>query len=147
VAVIVARPLVMDGLVIQVHCDVLTLQGTWSGQIMVNTGDASTIDRGGTRWPVRPVTGFTPHWIFLPCPGVIYSSRGTNLPGGCEWWRRITNVELTAPEIFMVTIPWQSSSVILTTRFGELLSQFFMQQLGYLFASILLSKEPARSSL
>jgi hypothetical protein len=33
------------------HSDVLTLQDAWSGRIMVNSGDASTIDRGGTRWP------------------------------------------------------------------------------------------------
>ena len=42
--------LVMDGLVIPIHSDVLTLQDAWSGQIMVNSGDVSTIDRGETRW-------------------------------------------------------------------------------------------------
>jgi hypothetical protein len=41
----------MDELVIPIHSDVLTLQDAWSGRIMVKSGDASTIDRGGTRWP------------------------------------------------------------------------------------------------
>jgi hypothetical protein len=90
----------------------------------VNSGDASAIDRGGTRWPVRPATGFTPHWIFSPRPDIIYSSRGTNLLGEHELWRQITCVELTAPEIFMVTVPWRSSSDILTARFGELVLPF-----------------------
>jgi hypothetical protein len=93
---------------------------------MVNSGDASAIDRGGTRRPVRPATGFTPHWIFSPRPDVIYSSRGTNLPGGRELWRWITGVERTTPEIFIVTVPWRSSSYVLTARFGELRSPFFM---------------------
>jgi hypothetical protein len=71
----------------------------------VNSGDASAIDRGGTRRPVRPATEFTPHWIFSPRPDGIYSYHGTNLPGGHELWWQITGVELTAPEIFMVTVP------------------------------------------
>jgi hypothetical protein len=41
----------MARLVISIHSDVLSLQDAWSGRIMVNSGDASMIDRGGTRWP------------------------------------------------------------------------------------------------
>jgi hypothetical protein len=81
----------------------------------VNSGDASTINHGGTRRPVWPTTGFTPHLIFSPCPDVIYSSPGTNLPGGRELWRWITGVERTAPDIFMITEPWRSCSFVLTT--------------------------------
>jgi hypothetical protein len=96
-----------------VYCNVVRLWGMYPGRITVNSGDASAIDRSGTRRPVRPATRFTPHWIFSPRPNVIYSSRGTNLPGG-----------RTAPEIFMVTVPWRYSSDVLTSRFGELRSPF-----------------------
>jgi hypothetical protein len=65
-----------------------------------SSGDANMTDRGGTERPVRPATRFTPHQIFSRHPDVIYSSQGTNLLGGCELWRQITDVELTAPEIF-----------------------------------------------
>jgi hypothetical protein len=49
-----------------------------------------------------------------------------NLPGGHELWRQITGVELTAPEIFMVTVARRSSLDTLTVRFGELHSLLFM---------------------
>jgi hypothetical protein len=47
----VANSSAMVGLVIPIHSDVLTLQAAWFGRITVNSGDASTIDHGGTRWP------------------------------------------------------------------------------------------------
>jgi hypothetical protein len=39
------------------HCDVVRLWGTQPGRITVNSGDAITINRGGTRRPVRIVAG------------------------------------------------------------------------------------------
>jgi hypothetical protein len=113
----------------------------------MSSGDASAIDNGGTRRLVRPATQFTLQWIFSPRLDVIYSSHRTNLPGGRKLWRRITGVELTTPDIFMVTVPWRSTSDTLTARFGELCSLFFMEQLGHLFATILSSKEPTTSLL
>jgi hypothetical protein len=61
-----------------------------------------------------------------PNTDVIYSSRDTNLLGGHELWWQITGIELMTPEIFMVTVPWWSSSDTLSARFGELHSLFFM---------------------
>jgi hypothetical protein len=72
----------------------------------VSSGDANTTNRGGTRWPDRPVTGFTLPRIFSPHPGVIYLSRGTNLLGEHELRWKITGVRFTALEIFLATIPW-----------------------------------------
>ena len=92
---------------------------------MMSSGDASATDRGGTRRLVRPATGFTPHRIFSPRPDVIYSSRGTNLPGGHELWRQITVVELTTPEIFsghctMVIFIRSSDNTIWRSSFSNL---------------------------
>ena len=61
---------------------------------MMSSGDASATDRGGTRRLVQPATRFTPPRIFSPCLNVIYLSRGTNLPGGCELRRQITGGEV-----------------------------------------------------
>jgi hypothetical protein len=66
-----------------------------------------------------------PYRMFLPGPDVIYSSRDMNLPGGRELWRRITDVELTAPEIFsghytMVILIRSSDSTIWRASFSNL---------------------------
>ena len=80
VAFIVAKPPAMDRLPITVHCDVVTSLSTWHGRRTVSSADASVTDRGGTRRPVWPATGFTPPRIFSPCPDVI-SQAGENCGG------------------------------------------------------------------
>jgi hypothetical protein len=47
----------MNGWVMVTHCDMVRLWGTQLGRITKNFGDASAINRGGTRWPVRTVAG------------------------------------------------------------------------------------------
>jgi hypothetical protein len=67
VAFTVAKPPAMDGFPTTVHCDVVMFLSTWPGRRMVSSVDASATDRGGTRWPVRRVTGFTSHrYFYLP---------------------------------------------------------------------------------
>jgi hypothetical protein len=110
---------------------------------MVSSSDANATDRGGTRWPVWPVTGFTPPRIFSPWPDVIYHSRDTNLPGKRELRRKITDIRFTAPEIFSVTVPWLSSSVPLSEQLVGPCSPIFVWQLTHLPVSKLLSNVPA----
>jgi hypothetical protein len=98
---------------------------------MVSSGDANVTDRGGTRWSVRPVSGFTPPRIFSPWPGVIYHSRSTNLLGECELRWKMTDVSLTTPEIFLVTVPWLSSSVPLSKQLAGPCSSIFVWQLTH----------------
>ena len=96
---------------------------------MVSSGDANTTDRGETRWPVRLVTGFTPPRIFSPWLGVMYHSRGTNLPGERGLRQKITSVRFTTPEIFPVTVPWLSPSVLLSEQLAGSCSPIFVWQL------------------
>jgi hypothetical protein len=97
----------------------------------VSSGDANATDRDGTRWPVRPVTRFTPPRIFSPWPDVIYHSRSTNFPSERELRRKMTDIRLTAPEIFPVTVPWLSSSVPLSKQLAGPCSSIFVWQLTH----------------
>jgi hypothetical protein len=70
---IVAGSPAMDGLVIPIHSDVLTLQEAWSSRIMVNSGDDSTIDRGGTRWSEGTGAQVHPYYdIYHPEPHSVH---------------------------------------------------------------------------
>jgi hypothetical protein len=113
----------------------------------VSSGDANAPDCGGTRWPVRPVTGFTPPLVFSPRPDVIYISCCTNLPGERELRRKITGVRFTAPEIFLVIVPWLSSLIPLSEQLSGPCSPIFVWQLTHLPVSKLLSNVPATTLL
>jgi hypothetical protein len=113
----------------------------------VSFGDANVTNHSGTRWPVRPVTGFTPPRIFSPYPGVIYLSHGMNLPGEHELRWRITNVRFTALEILPATVPWRSLSVPLSEQLAGPRSPIFVWQLTHLPVSKLLSNVPATTLL
>jgi hypothetical protein len=80
-----------------------------------------------------------PPWIFSPHPGVIYLSRGMNLPGERELRRKITGIRFMALEIFPVTVPWLSSLVPLFEQLAGPCSQLFVWQLTLLPVSKLLS--------
>jgi hypothetical protein len=118
----------------------------------VNSGDASAIDRGGTRRPVRPATGFTPHWIFSPRPDVIYSSRGMNLLGGHELLWQITGdlYGHCTMAIFMRhsnSTFWRASfSIFHVTTPSLVCINIVVQRISYKFVIKILLSYPLNSS-
>jgi hypothetical protein len=75
-----------------VYCDIVRLWGTQPGRITTNSGDASAINRGGTRRPVRTVAGgYLRRDISYPF--FVIHQRQTQITAaarirthGCRWW-------------------------------------------------------------
>jgi hypothetical protein len=129
VAFTVAKPPAMDGLTATVRCDLLKLLGTW------RTGDkrptlARIITAGhrasGYGEPssdcVRAYLGtkifYSPRLSTLRRAQI--TTTGANPSAGSP------AVRFSVSEIFLVTVPWQSSSEVLTARLEEPCSPFSM---------------------